>query len=260
LERTTARRPARRARARTARVTVGRVFDPVIGRFVSADPIEDCGLKTQGWNRYAYVGNRPLSLIDPTDHLCITYMPGENGWRVTACDGLAFFDETWIPIPPFGITNSEAGGGSTSQCRDAQSRCQQFGGAECEAAQIICNDTWAPPIDPPQNTGSAEVLYGGINYGSGSGTAIYFTPDDAAGTEPFASTPKAPRPPWLPSCVTWPGYPKPGRGCTDACVRFETDMVSDCLKNCPSVIQAGICGLIAQNYGPECTAICGGDN
>jgi RHS repeat-associated protein len=44
----------------------GRVFDPVIGRFVSADPIEDCGLGTQGWNRYGYVGNRTLTFKDPS--------------------------------------------------------------------------------------------------------------------------------------------------------------------------------------------------
>jgi RHS repeat-associated protein len=150
----------------------GRVFDPVIGRFVSADPIEDCGLKTQGWNRYAYVGNRPLSLIDPTGHLCITYMPGENGWRV-GCDGWAFFDDTFIPIPPFGITNSEAGGGSTSQCRDAQSRCQQFGGAECEAAQIICNDTWAPPVEAQQNTSPSAAWGASLN-----GSSVVFVPDD----------------------------------------------------------------------------------
>jgi hypothetical protein len=39
----------------------GRVFDPVIGTFVSADPYIDGAHRTQGWNRYAYVGNRPLS-------------------------------------------------------------------------------------------------------------------------------------------------------------------------------------------------------
>lgn len=44
----------------------GRVFDPVTGRFVSADPFEDCSLETQGRNRYAYVGNRAVSKIDPT--------------------------------------------------------------------------------------------------------------------------------------------------------------------------------------------------
>jgi RHS repeat-associated protein len=44
----------------------GRVFDPVVGRFVSSDPNYDCGLKTQGWNRYSYVGNKTLSATDPT--------------------------------------------------------------------------------------------------------------------------------------------------------------------------------------------------
>lgn len=42
------------------------MFDPVIGRFVSADPFEDCGLLTQGRNRFAYVGNRAVTLKDPT--------------------------------------------------------------------------------------------------------------------------------------------------------------------------------------------------
>ena len=44
----------------------GRAFNPIVGRFVSADPMQDCGLGTQGWNRYAYVGNRTLSATDPT--------------------------------------------------------------------------------------------------------------------------------------------------------------------------------------------------
>jgi RHS repeat-associated protein len=44
----------------------GRVFDPVTGRFVSADPFEDCALETQGLNRYAYVGNQAVSKTDPT--------------------------------------------------------------------------------------------------------------------------------------------------------------------------------------------------
>jgi hypothetical protein len=42
------------------------VFDPLVGRFVSGDPNYDCGLRTQGWNRYSYVGNKTLSHIDPT--------------------------------------------------------------------------------------------------------------------------------------------------------------------------------------------------
>lgn len=46
----------------------GRVFDPVLGRFLSADPFVPGVLGSQAPNRYAYVGNRPLSAIDPSGY------------------------------------------------------------------------------------------------------------------------------------------------------------------------------------------------
>ncbi len=48
----------------------GRVYDPVVGRFLSADPFIDWGLGTQGVNRYGYVGNNPLSFTDPSGYTC----------------------------------------------------------------------------------------------------------------------------------------------------------------------------------------------
>lgn len=44
----------------------GRVYDPEIGRFLSADPFVQFPESTQGYNRYTYVGNNPLSYIDPS--------------------------------------------------------------------------------------------------------------------------------------------------------------------------------------------------
>lgn len=44
----------------------GRVQDPIVGRFVSADPHVDPSLGTQGWNRYAYLGNNPMKRTDPS--------------------------------------------------------------------------------------------------------------------------------------------------------------------------------------------------
>jgi RHS repeat-associated protein len=44
----------------------GRVYDPVLGRFLSADPNVQFPETTQGFNRYPYAANNPLSFVDPS--------------------------------------------------------------------------------------------------------------------------------------------------------------------------------------------------
>lgn len=44
----------------------GRIYDPLLGRFLSADILVDDVADLQGYNRYSYVKNRPLSLVDKT--------------------------------------------------------------------------------------------------------------------------------------------------------------------------------------------------
>jgi len=46
-----------------------RWYDPVIGRFTSADTIVPGGV--QGLDRYAYVNNSPMNFTDPTGHKCV---------------------------------------------------------------------------------------------------------------------------------------------------------------------------------------------
>jgi hypothetical protein len=46
----------------------GRVYDPAIGRFLSADPFIDCEQNTQGWNRYSYVKGGVLRYTDPSGY------------------------------------------------------------------------------------------------------------------------------------------------------------------------------------------------
>ena len=46
----------------------GRVYDPVLGRFLSADPYVQFPQSTQGLNRYTYGANNPLSYTDPSGH------------------------------------------------------------------------------------------------------------------------------------------------------------------------------------------------
>ena len=44
----------------------GRVYDPDLGRFMSADPFVKFAASTQGFNRYSYTDNNPLSRVDPS--------------------------------------------------------------------------------------------------------------------------------------------------------------------------------------------------
>ena len=44
----------------------GRIFDPAIGRFLSADPSVPHPDDMQSYNHYSYARNRPLSMVDPS--------------------------------------------------------------------------------------------------------------------------------------------------------------------------------------------------
>jgi RHS repeat-associated protein len=46
----------------------GRVYDPLLARFGTADPTTESPFSTQGWNRYSYVGNSPLNFTDPSGY------------------------------------------------------------------------------------------------------------------------------------------------------------------------------------------------
>lgn len=46
----------------------GRIYDPLIGRFMSADPYIQAPDNLQSYNRYAYVMNNPLAFTDPSGY------------------------------------------------------------------------------------------------------------------------------------------------------------------------------------------------
>jgi RHS repeat-associated protein len=46
----------------------GRIYDPILGRFLQADPNIQAPLNSQSYNRYAYVLNNPMSMTDPSGY------------------------------------------------------------------------------------------------------------------------------------------------------------------------------------------------
>jgi RHS repeat-associated protein len=52
----------------------GRVYDPALGRFMSADPNIQSPYDTQSYNRYTYVINNPLAYTDPTGYFSLGHL------------------------------------------------------------------------------------------------------------------------------------------------------------------------------------------
>ena len=52
----------------------GRVYEPTLGRFLSADLLVQSPFNTQSYNRYSYVFNNPLSFTDPSGFACVNGM------------------------------------------------------------------------------------------------------------------------------------------------------------------------------------------
>jgi RHS repeat-associated protein len=72
----------------------GRIYDPEIGKFLSADPTMQFPESTQGFNRYAYAGNNPLTNVDPS---------GFDFWK-SVRKGLGFaimIASIWFPPATF---------------------------------------------------------------------------------------------------------------------------------------------------------------
>ena len=81
-----------------------RLYDPEIGRFMSADSIVPDPFDMQSFNRYSYVLNNPLEYTDPTGHYACgsdVFVDGKE-WVTICATG-------WIPEP------GEIGGGQRGQ-------------------------------------------------------------------------------------------------------------------------------------------------
>lgn len=57
----------------------GRVYDPVIGRFLSPDPLLQNPENTQNYNRYSYVLNNPMNMVDPSGYAGLRVEEGDGG-------------------------------------------------------------------------------------------------------------------------------------------------------------------------------------
>lgn len=113
----------------------GRIYDPLLGRFLSADVLIQHPASLQSYNRYSYVLNNPLTLTDP------------SGWADDSSDG-GFMDAAVAYLKSVFIPDSHASPGNGEPTRDqgdqAQYRASAREGYEkgvkvLEAANTVVN-------------------------------------------------------------------------------------------------------------------------
>jgi RHS repeat-associated protein len=74
----------------------GRVYDPLLGRSGTPDPMTEAPFSTQGWNRYAYVGNSPVNFTDPSGY-CFMGCFWQRAFKATG----SFVQRYWGTILQF---------------------------------------------------------------------------------------------------------------------------------------------------------------
>jgi RHS repeat-associated protein len=123
----------------------GRVEDAILGRFLSPDPHIPDPSNAQSYNRYSYVNNNPLSLIDPT------------GFEETKLDP----DE---PDPNAGGDTGNGGdyGSTSAPCPD----CIEGPTVQCTVCCGSNSACWSVPPLPPLLILPPIVSFGGESGGS----------------------------------------------------------------------------------------------
>ncbi|QDQ25033.1 hypothetical protein FNU76_00965 [Chitinimonas arctica] len=87
----------------------GRVYDPLVARFMSADPIIQDPEHSQSYNRYSYVWNNPTNLTDPTGFEAAKTVE-VTGSRIPRAEGET--GSVMIPVAIRQKGENEAGNGS----------------------------------------------------------------------------------------------------------------------------------------------------
>jgi hypothetical protein len=71
------------------------VYDPVLGRFLSPDPLVQAPYDSQSLNRYSYVRNNPLRFSDPSG-LCFNGGPAADSGRDQCLETIVITANRWL--------------------------------------------------------------------------------------------------------------------------------------------------------------------
>jgi RHS repeat-associated protein len=127
----------------------GRMYDPVVGRFLSVDPFVQPGGGSQGYNRYSYCLNNPLKYTDPSGFIRDDCYNGNMARLPNRDRPLPFVD---------GGYSHNWGGGSQNESYwyDWGDTCYRNSKGEMVSYWEVHNNYIVPNSIPPENLTQAE--------------------------------------------------------------------------------------------------------
>ncbi|MGH8018444.1 MAG: RHS repeat domain-containing protein [Opitutaceae bacterium] len=108
----------------------GRIYDPLLGRFLSPDPMVEDAYDLQTFNRYSYVHNNPLTFIDPDGNSKAKPI----GWVVNLLKNAVAPRAVRREMTHKALANAMAAGGKNEReqchCRSPTTRWRQRGSSK----------------------------------------------------------------------------------------------------------------------------------
>ena len=163
----------------------GRIYDPVLARFLSPDPYVQAPDFTQSYNRYAYCWNNPFKYEDPTGEF-ITFSIGKKGFSIG-------FNLTPIGIPlGGGINVGWSGGGSVGVYAETGFRVGNVGVTASQSLDYGFQSGWSTTSSAGVHVPFGQFFNAGANvsynhthkswgWGVSSGANLFKSNNDAWG-------------------------------------------------------------------------------
>jgi RHS repeat-associated protein len=150
----------------------GRVYDPVTGRFLTPDIFVQAPYNSQSFNRYSYVLNNPLSLVDPTGYCSAAIADGNFAAMLSAqydYSSAFRYSDLVLPLIPQDAHLKEAKQSSTGTVTVEEIT------DSAETPPTTVQE--APPTPPAEDLKSNDASEGGTKVGgTAAGVATTETP------------------------------------------------------------------------------------
>jgi RHS repeat-associated protein len=142
----------------------GRLYEPRVGRFLTADPYVQAPFSGQAYNRYSYVFNNPLNLVDPSGFTAMEVCASSEGGP---CQGASSSESPWSGVAE-GLGKAwEAVRGATREVAEWHERETQR--ARAGASPPAPLPAGAPPTPTADLNGSRDT---GGQVAAGAGLAL----------------------------------------------------------------------------------------